>query len=190
MACHKFNEFHMKITYRSRICPQPEYKFDIDKSRKRGRTRVLLHNHTIAHVEEYHDIYWFFNYLSEVWERKHKIPHRYLAKRTSQRNFVSFCEEIEDGIIDRVRQYPSPVGAHMQLYLFTHWFHFIEIGKKIRAHGHEFEDVMSACRNSRNLMKDVTDLMGELSNIHLDGMIFSKETGDNHWSTDCFHVKT
>ena len=29
----------------------------------------------------------------------------------------------------------------MQLYLFTHWFHFIEIGKKIRACGHDFEDV-------------------------------------------------
>ena len=32
----------------------------------------------------------------------------------------------------------------MQLYLFTHWFHFIEIGKKIRACGHDFEDVVSA----------------------------------------------
>ena len=61
-----------------------------------------------------------------------------------------------------MRQYPSPVGAHMQLYLFTHWSHFIEIGKKIRAHGHKFEDVISAYRNSRNPMKDVTDLMGEL----------------------------
>ena len=45
----------------------------------------------------------------------------------------------------------------MQLYLFTHWFHFIEIGKKIRVHGHEFEDFMRAYRNSRNPMKDVTD---------------------------------
>ena len=29
-----------------------------------------------------------------------------------------------------IRQYPTPVGAHMQLYLFTHWFHFIERGKR------------------------------------------------------------
>lgn len=50
----------------------------------------------------------------------------------------------------------------MQFYLFTNWFHFIETGKKIRAHGHEFEDVTSAHRNSRNPMKDVTDLIGEL----------------------------
>ena len=45
---------------------------------------------------------------------------------------------LEDTIVDPVRQYPTIVGAHMQLYLFTHWFHFIEIGKKIRAHGHDF----------------------------------------------------
>ena len=114
MACDGSHEFNMEITYRSRICLHPEYKFDIDK--KRGRTRVLRHkilgwengyyvceevrHDTIAHVEEYHDIYRFSNYLSEVWERKYKIPHRYLAERTSQRNFVSFCEEVEDGIID------------------------------------------------------------------------------------------
>lgn len=73
MACDGSQEFNMEITYRSRICPHPEYKFDIDKSKKSGCARVLLHkilgwgngyyvceevrHHTIAHVEEYHDIY-------------------------------------------------------------------------------------------------------------------------------------
>ena len=50
----------------------------------------------------------------------------------------------------------------MQLYLFTHEFHFIEIGKKIRAHWHDFEDVISAYLNWMNPMKDVTDLIGQL----------------------------
>ena len=52
--------------------------------------------------------------------------------------------------------------AHMQLFLFTHWFHFIELGKKIRTHGYDFEDVISAYRSSRNPMKDVMDLIGQL----------------------------
>ena len=30
----------------------------------------------------------------------------------------------------------------------------------------------------------------QLSNIRPDGIIFSKETGDKHWTTDCLHVKT
>ena len=47
-------------------------------------------------------------------------------------------------------------------YLFTHWFHFIEIGKKIRSCGHDFEDVISAYLNWKNPMKDVTDLIGQL----------------------------
>ena len=50
----------------------------------------------------------------------------------------------------------------MQLYLFTHGFHFIEIGKKICAHGHNFEDVISAYLNWMNPMKDVTDLVRHL----------------------------
>ena len=50
----------------------------------------------------------------------------------------------------------------MQLYLFTHWFHFIEIGKKIRACGHDFEDVVSAYLNWKNPSKDVTDLIGQM----------------------------
>ena len=175
MACDGSRDSSMEIKYRSRICPHPEYKFDIDKSKKRGRARVLLHkilgwenvyyvceevrHHTIAHVKEYHDIYWFLNYLSEVWRCKEEIPN-WSYKCT----FESFCKmlDFEDVIVDRVRQYPTPVGAHMQLYLFTHWFHFIEIGKKIRAHGHNFEDVISAYLNWMNPMKDVTDLIGHL----------------------------
>ena len=47
-------------------------------------------------------------------------------------------------------------------YLFTHWFYFIEIGKKIRACGHDFEEVMDAYSNCKNPMKDVTDLIGQL----------------------------
>ena len=50
----------------------------------------------------------------------------------------------------------------MPLYLFTHVFHFIEIGKKIRAHGHDFEEVMHAYDNWKNPMRDVTDLIGQL----------------------------
>ena len=50
----------------------------------------------------------------------------------------------------------------MQLYLFTHWFHFIEIGKKIRACGHDFEDVVNAYLNWKNPRKDVTDLIGQM----------------------------
>ena len=50
----------------------------------------------------------------------------------------------------------------MQLYLFAHGFHFIEIGKKICAHVHNFEDVISAYLNWMNPMKDVTDLVRHL----------------------------
>ena len=30
----------------------------------------------------------------------------------------------------------------------------------------------------------------QVSNIRPDGMIFLKETGDKHWTTNCLHVKT
>ena len=46
--------------------------------------------------------------------------------------------------------------------LFTNWFYFIEIGKKIRAHGHDFEGVMHAYDNWKNPMRDVTNLIGQL----------------------------
>ena len=46
--------------------------------------------------------------------------------------------------------------------LFTHVFNFIEIGEKIRAHGHDFEDVISAYLNWKTPMEDVTDLIGQL----------------------------
>ena len=50
----------------------------------------------------------------------------------------------------------------MQLCLFTHEFHFIEIGKKIRACGHDFEEAMHAYDNLRNPREDVTDLIGQM----------------------------
>ena len=50
----------------------------------------------------------------------------------------------------------------MPLYLFTHVLNFIEIGKKIRAHGHDFEEVMHAYDNWKNPMRDVTDLIVQL----------------------------
>ena len=48
----------------------------------------------------------------------------------------------------------------MQLYLFTHVLLRKEL--KIRAYGHDFEDVISAYLNWMNPMKDVTDLIGQL----------------------------
>ena len=53
-------------------------------------------------------------------------------------------------------------NVNMQLCLFTHEFHFIEIGKKIRACGHDFEEAMHAYDNLRNPRKDVTDLIGQI----------------------------
>ena len=38
----------MEITYQRRLCPHPAYKFDIDKTKKRGRARVF----TISWVEK------------------------------------------------------------------------------------------------------------------------------------------
>ena len=55
----------------------------------------------------------------------------------------------------------------MQLCLFTHEFHFIEIGKKIRACGHDFEEAMHAYDNLRNPRKDVTDLIGQMEALML-----------------------
>ena len=68
MACERSHDSDMEITYRSRICPHPAYKFDTDNSKKRGRARVLLHkilgwesgyyvckevrHHMIAHVKK------------------------------------------------------------------------------------------------------------------------------------------
>ena len=50
----------------------------------------------------------------------------------------------------------------MQLYLFTHVFNFIEIGKKIRACGHDFEEVLHAYDNWKKPRKDMTDLIGQM----------------------------
>ena len=46
--------------------------------------------------------------------------------------------------------------------IFPHGFNYSEMGKKIHACGHDFEDVISAYLNWKNLMKDVTDLIGQL----------------------------
>ena len=80
----------------------------------------------------------------------------------------------------------------MPLYLFTRVFHFIEIGKKIR--GHDFEEVMHACDNWKNPMRDVTDLIGQLEAA--TGVKYSprwynilEKIGDTHWTTSCIHVK-
>lgn len=133
MACDgsHYHDNDMEITYRSRIFPHPEYKFDIDNSKKRGRARVLLHqilgweigyyvceevrHHVVTHVKEYHDIYFFLNYLSEVWRCKDEIPDRYHGYPTSMSKFEYFCETVEDTTVDRARHFPSPVGAHMHI---------------------------------------------------------------------------
>ena len=54
-----------------------------------------------------------------------------------------------------------PKCKHAAVSVYTR-VSFIEIGKKIRAHGHNFEDVISAYLNWINPMKDVTDLVGHL----------------------------
>ena len=69
----------------------------------------------------------------------------------------------------------------MPLYLFTHVFHFIEIGKKIRAHGHDFEEVMHAYDNWKNPMEmsliwSDNWKRWQVSNIRLDGIRKKQET--------------
>ena len=71
-------------------------------------------------------------------------------------------------------------------YLFTRWFHLIEIGKKIRACGHDFEEVMHAYDNLRIRWK-MSLIWSDnwkrwQSNFRPDGIILWKETGDTHWT--------
>ena len=68
----------------------------------------------------------------------------------------------------------SPTEADKQMYIFTHWFDFLHLGKRIQEWGHEFEDVMEAYDNWKNCDKSMPQLMGEIQ-----AMRFKVKTGEN-----------
>ena len=64
--------------------------------------------------------------------------------------------------MDKQQSYVSPTEADKQMYIFTHWFDFLHLGKRIQEWGHEFEDVMEAYDNWKNCDKSMPQLMGEI----------------------------
>ena len=46
-------------------------------------------------LKKYQDIYWFLNYLNEVWQHKDKIPNRYYEDATSKSRFEYFSEKMD-----------------------------------------------------------------------------------------------
>ena len=46
--------------------------------------------------------------------------------------------------------------------IFTHWFDFGRLGKRIQEWGHEFEDVMKAYDSWKNCEESVPQLVGEI----------------------------
>ena len=84
-------------------------------------------------------------------------------------------------------------NVNMQLYLFAHVFNSIEIGKKIRVHGHDFLSPVlwiGWIQWEMSLIWSDNWKCWQSSNIHPDGIIFSKETGDKHLTTNCLYAKT
>ena len=86
-------------------------------------------------------------------------------------------------------------NVNMPLYLFTHVFHFIEIGKR----SERMDTILkrSCMRMTIGRIRWEMSLIWwdnwkrwQVSNIRSDGIIFLKETGDKHWATNCLHIKT
>ena len=91
-----------------------------------------------------------------VFKRQDDIPKRHYRDPTGRKDYGWFCEEvIPETILDKLQRYASPVKTHKQMYIFTHWFDFVRLGKRIQERGHEFEDVMKACDNWKNCEKSV-----------------------------------
>ena len=108
----------------------------------------------------------------ERWQLSNICPDGYIfSKETGDKHMTTNCLHVKTSVSIR------HLWALTYSCIFTHGFNYIEMGKKIHACGHDFEDVISAYLNWKNLMKDVTDLIGQLkrwqlSNIRPD-MIFN-----------------
>ena len=131
MACDSALERPREIIYRSYLCPHPEYKFDIDQSKKAGHTGVFLHqilgweagvwisdearHRVISCVRDYYKLWFFLNFLEEIFDHKEKIPKRYYRDPASQYEYQAFCHDvIHDKIANKLHHYVSPMGTHMQ----------------------------------------------------------------------------
>ena len=75
-----------------------------------------------------------------------------------------FCDEdIQDPVSEQLKHYASPKGAHKQLYLFTHWFEYVDLGKELQAKRHTLRDVMITYTNWRErYQKTVPLLVGDM----------------------------
>ena len=87
----------------------------------------------VSCVQDYHDIWMFLNVSREVFKRQDDIPKRHHGDPTGREDYEWFCEEvIHETISDKLQHYASPVEAHRQMYIFTHWFDLVRLVKRIQ----------------------------------------------------------
>ena len=89
--------------------------------------------------------------------------------------FHSFCDRVDDDVIDEVRHFPVPLSASMQLHFFTHWSEFRAMGKEMIESGIPFVKVMEIYKNWETSCKNIEigdwfdgicKLVGEIDNLH------------------------
>ena len=87
----------------------------------------------VSRVQDYHDIWMFLNVLREVFKRQDDILKRYHGDPTGREDYEWLCEEvIHETILDKLQHCASPVEAHRQMYIFTHWFDLVRLVKRIQ----------------------------------------------------------
>ena len=87
----------------------------------------------VSRVQDYHDIWMFLNVLREVFKSQDDIPKRHHGDPTGREDYEWFCEEvIHETVLDKLQHYASPVEAHRQMYIFTHWFDLVRLVNRIQ----------------------------------------------------------
>lgn len=153
-CCDELSDsYPKKVYYQSYLCPNKIYKFDTHACTKTGRTRVLLHailgfedtpsleicHRLISRVADYRDVWVFLLLVREILKQDEPFIPPCLSE-----DFDEWCHLVDQTVTEKLRRFGIPKGAHMQLYLFTHWYEFARVGKKLRYLCFTFEDVMKS----------------------------------------------
>ncbi|PFX13983.1 putative DNA polymerase [Stylophora pistillata] len=176
MECCKqlLDSYPKEVYYQTYLCPHEIYKFDTHVYTKTGRTGVLLHailgfeatptleicHRLISRVTDYRDVWIFLVLVREILNQDELfIPPR--RGEMELMDFKEWCQLMDHAVTEKLRRFGIPQGAHMQLYVFTHWHEFTEVGKKIQDNCFTYEDVIKVYETWQDSGQKTNVLMGE-----------------------------
>ncbi|PFX27099.1 hypothetical protein AWC38_SpisGene8230 [Stylophora pistillata] len=185
------DSYPKEVYYQIYLCPHEIYKFDTNACTKTGRSRVLLHailgfeatptleicHRLISCVADYRDVWIFLVLVREILKQDEPfIPPR--RNEIERIDFDEWCQLIDHTVTEKLRRFGIPQGAHMQLYLFTHWHEFVRVGKKLRNLCFTFEDVIKAYEKWQDSGQKTNVLMGEVE-------AWTEVRYSDHWYDIC-----